>query len=349
VHDLVKEFPVGGGLKLVAVNGISFSIGRGETLGLVGESGSGKTTVGRCILRLIEPTSGVITFEGQQIDKIKQTDFRRLRPRMQAVFQDPFDSLDPRMVVGDTILESVALWDRSGDRRKQRQKVADLADRVGLRMDQLSRYPRELSGGAQQRAGIARALATDPEFVVLDEPTSSLDPTARAEIIELLIHLQKEMALSYLFISHDLMTVRHIAQRVAVMYLGHLVEVGETEAVFDSPRHPYTQALLSSVLIPDPAERGKPRLLQGEIPSPVNLPPICPLASRCPVVFQPCRKEDPALLDIGSGHRVACFRVHHQPDQFVDWFEQSELEARADKSSRDSETPDATTSDAAAS
>jgi oligopeptide/dipeptide ABC transporter ATP-binding protein len=243
---------------------------------------------------------------------------------MQAVFQDPYESLDPRLTVGDTILESIALWDRSGNRRQQRDKLLHLAELVRLRPEQLNLYPRELSGGQQQRVGIARALATDPQFIVLDEPTSSLDPLARAEIIELLIQLQKELGLSYLFISHDLMTVRYIAQRVAVMYLGHVVELGETRSVFTAPRHPYTQALLSAVLLADPAARGKIKLLQGEIPSPVNLPPICPFASRCPVAVERCRAEMPPLLEVASRHQVACFRSHERQGAFVDWFELAE-------------------------
>lgn len=319
VRDLVKHFPVGRSV-LTAVDHISFSIRRGETLGLVGESGSGKTTVGRCLLRLIEPTSGEIWFDGLGLTGIGQREFRRMRSRMQAVFQDPFDSLDPRMTVGDTILESIAQWSRETSRRQQREKLLHLADLVRLRPDQLRRYPRELSGGQQQRVGIARALATDPRFVVLDEPTSSLDPTARAEIIELLIDLQMRLELSYLFISHDLMTVRHVAHRVAVMYLGHLVEVARTEPLFESPRHPYTQALLSSVLVPDPARRGRTKLLQGEIPSPVDLPPVCPLSSRCPVVFDRCRMEMPALLEVDQEHLAACFRSHEERGRFVDWF-----------------------------
>jgi oligopeptide/dipeptide ABC transporter ATP-binding protein len=321
VKNLVKQFPLGGRLVLTAVNDVSLAIGRRQTLGLVGESGSGKTTVGRCLLRLIEPTSGDMYFDGEPIAALSQRAFRRFRPRMQAVFQDPFESLDPRITVGDTILESVALWDRSGSRRQQRDKLLHLAELVRLRPDQLNLYPRELSGGQQQRVGIARALATDPEFVVLDEPSSSLDPLARAEVIELLIRLQQELGLSYLFISHDLMTVRHIAQTVAVMYLGHVVELGETASVFDSPRHPYTQALLSAVLTADPAARGRIKLLQGEIPSPVNLPAICPFASRCPVAFDRCRAEKPTLLETTARHRVACFRAHERPEEFVDWFE----------------------------
>jgi oligopeptide/dipeptide ABC transporter ATP-binding protein len=321
VNSLVKRFPLSGGLVLTAVNDVSFSIARGETLGLVGESGSGKTTVGRCLLRLIEPTSGEIRYEADSIGHLSQRAFRSYRPKMQAVFQDPYDSLDPRITVGDTILESIALWDRTGNRRGRQEKLLRLAELVRLRPDQLNLYPRELSGGQRQRVGIARALATDPQFIVLDEPTSSLDPLARAEIIELLIQLQKELQLSYLFISHDLMTVRYVAHRVAVMYLGHLVELGETASVFSAPRHPYTQALLSAVLVADPTARGRVKLLQGEIPSPVNLPPICPFASRCPVAVERCRAQAPALLPAATGHSVACFRSEEHGGAYVDWFE----------------------------
>jgi oligopeptide/dipeptide ABC transporter ATP-binding protein len=320
VRNLVKRFPLTGGLVLTAVNDVSFSIGPGETLGLVGESGSGKTTVGRCLLRLIEPSGGQIEYGGDSIAHLTQRSFRAYRPKMQAVFQDPFDSLDPRLSVGDTILESIALWD-GGNRRQHREKLLHLADLVKLRPDQLNLYPRELSGGQQQRVGIARALATDPQFIVLDEPTSSLDPLARAEIIELLIQLQHELGLSYLFISHDLMTVRYVARRVAVMYLGHVVEIGTTQSVFTSPRHPYTQALLSAVLVADPAARGRIRLLSGEIPSPINLPSICPFASRCPVPIERCRLEPPNLGAIEPHHQVACFRVEQRGGAFVDWFE----------------------------
>jgi oligopeptide transport system ATP-binding protein len=328
VRDLVKQFRIRGRGTLTAIQAASFSIGPGETLGLVGESGSGKTTVGRCLLRLIEPTSGEIVFDGTPITPLKQREFRALRTQMQAVFQDPHDSLDPRLTVGDTILESIALWNARNSRTEHRNKLLHLAELVGLRADQLNLYPRELSGGQQQRVGIARALATDPRFIVLDEPTSSLDPIARADIIELLIQLQKQLGLSYLFISHDLMTVRYVAHRLAVMYLGHIVEMGDVQSIFDSPRHPYTQALLSSVLVADPAARGKVRLLQGEIPSPVDLPPICPLATRCPVMFERCRGERPVLAEIDPGHSAACFRAHERSHEFVDWFEVAQQEAR---------------------
>jgi oligopeptide/dipeptide ABC transporter ATP-binding protein len=322
VRNLVKHFPLSSRVVLTAVNDVSFSIAPGETLGLVGESGSGKTTVGRCLLRLIEPSSGEIAYRADSIAHLSQSAFRSYRPKLQAVFQDPFDSLDPRLTIGDTILESIALWNRDASKAQQHAKLLHLAELVKLRADQLNRYPRELSGGQQQRVGIARALATDPEFIVLDEPTSSLDPLARAEIIELLIQLQKDLGLSYLFISHDLMTVRYVAQRVAVMYLGHIVEIGTTLSVFSSPRHPYTQALLSAVLIADPAARGKIHLLSGEIPSPVNLPPICPFVSRCPVAIDRCFSEAPRLADVVPQHAVACFRAEATGGEFVDWFEE---------------------------
>jgi oligopeptide/dipeptide ABC transporter ATP-binding protein len=320
VRNLVKQFPLKSRLVLTAVNDVSFSIAPGETLALVGESGSGKTTVGRCLLRLIEPSSGEITYRADSIAHLSQSAFRSYRPKLQAVFQDPFDSLDPRLTIGDTILESIGLWNRGASKPQQHAKLLHLAELVKLRPDQLNRYPRELSGGQQQRVGIARALATDPEFIVLDEPTSSLDPLARAEIIELLIQLQKDLGLSYLFISHDLMTVRYVAQRVAVMYLGNIVEIGTTRSVFSSPRHPYTQALLSAVLVADPGARGKIHLLSGEIPSPVNLPPICPFVSRCPVAIDRCRTEAPRLAEVVPQHAVACFRVEAIGGDFVDWF-----------------------------
>jgi oligopeptide/dipeptide ABC transporter ATP-binding protein len=288
-----------------AVNGISFSLGRGQTLGLIGESGSGKTTVGRCVLKLIEPTAGDIRFDGTSIIGLTQSAFRPMRRRVQLVFQDPFRSLNPRMSVRDTLLEPLALHG-IGSRRDHDDRVMELLRRVELEPDDARRYPHQLSGGQQQRVGIARAIATSPDLIVLDEPTSSLDITIRGRITDLLLNLQAELGLSYIYISHDLTTVEHLCHRVAVMYLGNVVEIGTKDQVFSAPQHPYSRALLSSALAPDPAIRTPLYALSGEIPSPINLPPGCPLQSRCPEVTPGCRDRFPAHVDVGDGHQVAC-------------------------------------------
>jgi len=311
LRDLVKHFPIMGSKNEVhAVTGVSFTIGPGETLGLVGESGSGKTTVGRCVLRLIEPTSGTILFRGEDVTHIPQDDFRQYRPKMQMVFQDPGDSLNPRQLAASIIEEPLLLWHKCPDRADRRRRVEELAETVKMTYGMLEQYPHQMSGGEQQRVGIAKAIATDPDLLILDEPTSSLDPSAHAEIIELLIKLQEERNYSYLFISHDLMTVRHISHRVAIMYLSQLVEVGTTTQIFKEPQHPYSRSLLSAVLYPDPtARRPRSYRLQGEIPSPIHLPRGCYLASRCPVAEPRCLDSVPPLIEIGEGHKVACFRV----------------------------------------
>ena len=313
VKGLVKHFPIAGSeLAVQAVSGISLEIPEGKTLGLVGESGSGKTTTGRCILRLIEPTAGTILFRGQDVTHTSQRAFRRLRPQMQMVFQDPDDSLDPRMSVQRIIGEPLKLWARE-DRARIREHVIELATQAGLQEDLLGMYPHQLSGGQQQRVGIARAIATDPALLVLDEPTSALDPYAHAEIIELLIGLQKQLGMAYLFISHDLMAVRRVSHYVAIMYLGAIVESGTRDQVLHSPQHPYSRALLSSVLYPDPHIR-RPRkyTLSGEIPSPIHLPKGCFLRSRCALALPECETRRPELHDLGSGHKVACFRVQEK-------------------------------------
>jgi oligopeptide/dipeptide ABC transporter ATP-binding protein len=306
VHNLVKHFPIKGSRAVVqAVNGVSFAVEPGQTLGLIGESGSGKTTVGRCILKLIEPTSGEINFAGQPIGGMTQAAFRPLRRQVQMVFQDPFRSLNPRMSVREIVREPLLLH-RIGDKSEQDDRVRELIRRVELEPDDLRRYPHQLSGGEQQRVGIARAIATEPDLIVLDEPTSSLDITIRGRITDLLLNLQADLGLSYVYISHDLTTVEHICHRVAVMYLGSIVEIGTKEQVFAAPQHPYAKALLSSALVPDPDVQKPSYVLTGEIPSPINLPAGCPLHTRCPEAVAACRERFPPFVDVGGGHLAAC-------------------------------------------
>ncbi|MDQ2803617.1 MAG: ABC transporter ATP-binding protein [Pseudomonadota bacterium] len=308
VRQLTKRFPIAGSRSVVqAVNGISFTLSPGETLGLVGESGSGKTTVGRCILGLTGLSGGSIVFDGADLPLTRRRDPGSLRGQIQIVFQEPADALDPRMRIGASVEEPLLAL---GIRPEERQgRVAEALDLVGLSRRVLRLYPAELSGGQQQRVGIARAMITRPKLLVLDEPTSALDPTARAEIIELLVRLQKQLGTAYLFISHDLSTVRFISHRIAVMYLGMIVEQGDAAAVFAQPRHPYSVGLLSSVLLPNPhLRRGSSISLSGEIPSPINLPTGCFLASRCPFAIDACRARIPAAEDLGGGHLVHCIR-----------------------------------------
>jgi oligopeptide/dipeptide ABC transporter ATP-binding protein len=308
VENLVKHFPIPGSKAQVqAVNGITFKINEGETLGLVGESGSGKTTVGRCILGLIGATSGAIRFRGQDINAGRSAHRRALRGRIQLVFQEPAEALDPRQRIGASIEEPLIAQRVEASARRPR--VLSAIQTVGLAPDLLELYPAELSAGQQQRVGIARAIITEPDLVVLDEPTSALDPTARAEIIELLQAIQRDRGTSYLFISHDLSTVRFVSHRVAVMYLGMVVEQGDAAEVFARPRHPYSVGLLSSVLLPNPHIKVAQDIsLAGEIPSPVNLPEGCFLASRCPFVIDRCRCGIPPAEDLGGGHLVHCLR-----------------------------------------
>jgi oligopeptide/dipeptide ABC transporter ATP-binding protein len=309
VEHLVKHFPVRGSDSFVsAVSDVSFEIRAGETLGLVGESGSGKTTVGRCLLKLIPPTSGCILYRGEDITALSDAEFRPYRRYLQSVFQEPYYSLNPRFTAFNTIAEPLRLL---GERDKTtiRSKVVELADRVRLDARNLAAYPHQMSSGEQQRVGIARALATNPELVVLDEPTSMLDLSVRAEIIDLLIALQQQLGLAYLFISHDLTTVEYLCHRVAVMYLSQIVEFGTVAQVFGNPQHPYSRALLSAALPADPNVRRSSYLLQGEIPSPVDLPLGCYLASRCPEVKPECRSDPQLLADVGEDHLVRCWRA----------------------------------------
>jgi oligopeptide/dipeptide ABC transporter ATP-binding protein len=307
VRDLVKNYPIAHSRSFVAaVNGVSFAIGKGETVGLVGESGSGKSTVARCILNLTPPTAGSIVFGGREISRLPPKEARALRRQIQLVFQEPFDSLNPRMSVGSIVAEP--LRNQDAGRRQREQRVKELLDLVHLPWSILHHYPHELSGGLQQRVGIARAVATNPALHVLDEPTSALDPRARRQIIDLLVELQRELEMSYLFITHDLNTLGHISHRIAVMYLGLIVEEAPTGAIFAEQRHPYTRALLSSVLFPDPETRRARFELRGEIPSPIDLPHGCYLASRCPLVLDDCRRAIPPLVPIGEGRTSACIR-----------------------------------------
>ncbi|MGD0967343.1 MAG: dipeptide ABC transporter ATP-binding protein [Candidatus Aquilonibacter sp.] len=316
VRDLVKYFPIHAGLlsrhvaDVKAVDGVSFDIEAGETLGLVGESGSGKTTIGRMLLHLLPATSGSITYNGAEITTMRADDIRRLRRQIQIIFQDPYASLNPRMTIGEIIGEPLRIHGiATGKAAKDR--VQELLRLVGLRPYSANRYPHEFSGGQRQRIGIARALAVDPKFIVCDEPVSALDVSIQAQVINLLEDLQQQLGLTYLFIAHDLSVVRHISTRVAVMYVGKLVELSTRDEIYERPLHPYTQALLSAIPIPDPvAERRRKRIvLTGDIPSPVDPPTGCRFHTRCPVAFERCTVEDPAFRDYGGGHLAACHWV----------------------------------------
>ena len=307
VEGLVKRFHLKGQNYVGAINGISFEIGRGETLGLVGESGSGKTTVGRCLLRLVEPTSGRIRFEGSDITRLTKRELKPLRSRLQMVFQDPFASLNPRRTVRQTVEEPLALQ-RHAPARAWLDMTTEMLKQVGLGPQYLDRFPIELTASEQQRVGIARALITSPKLVVLDEPTSTLDPTVREEILGLLRSLQSSMSVAYLFISHDIMAVERLSHRVAVMYLGHIVEQAPTAAIMANPRHPYTRALMSAVLSPDPTRRLPRNLVVGEIPSAINPSRECPFYNRCQIRLDRCLDDVPPMAAVGPEHGAACLR-----------------------------------------
>ncbi len=300
VVDLVKQFDLPRTSKvLTAVNGVSFELGEGETLGIVGESGSGKTTLGRCALRLLEPTAGAVHFLGKDLAALSHSEMRQQRAKMQIVYQNPGEAFDPTMTIRG-IIEDPLKFHTSLSRKERHVEVQQLAERVGLDVALLGTRPRDLPAGARQRAAIARAIATRPKLIVLDEPTSALDLSVRRRILDLLIELQRDLAISYMFISHDLSTVRKISHRVAIMYLGEILELGPTQELYESPQHPYSRALLLSVSRPDPTSEARRLPLPGEIPSPIDLPPGCPLASRCPLVESVCREERPPQVKVGG-------------------------------------------------
>jgi oligopeptide/dipeptide ABC transporter ATP-binding protein len=311
VSGLKKHFPIRKGIlrrtigQVHAVDGISFSIGEGETLALVGESGCGKSTVGRAVLRLIEPTAGSVMVNGREITGLGKQEMRPLRRQMQIVFQDPFSSLNPRIRVGEIVGEPLKVHGVA-DKREREERVAALFAKVGLRAAQMVNYPHQFSGGQRQRVSIARALALDPGFIVADEPVSALDVSIQAQVINLLMDLQRDMRLSYLFISHNLAVVEHISHRVAVMYLGRIVEYADKTDLFARPLHPYTEALLAAVPLPDPALRRTKHRVEGDVPSPIKPPPGCHFHPRCPYAEARCRVEAPVLKMVAPGHEVAC-------------------------------------------
>jgi len=317
IRDLVKHFPVTRGVlarpvgAVRAVDGISFSIPRGKTLSLVGESGSGKTTAGRAILRLIEPTSGTVQFDGIDVTALDRKELRALRKRMQIIFQDPYGSLNPRMTVYSVLAEALAAHDIV-QRAGARDRVFHLLDLVGLSPEAADRYPHEFSGGQRQRIGIARALAVEPDLIIADEPVSALDVSIQAQILNLLEDLQDQFGLTYLFIGHNLSVVRHISDYVAVMYLGRIVEIGTTADIFGTPTHPYTKALLSAVPVPIPGAKQQRQVLHGDVPSPINPPPGCHFHPRCPDCIADCRLRDPHLVPITPAHSAAC--LVHAPE-----------------------------------
>ncbi len=323
VNDLKKHFPLRSGLlgrsagKVYAVDGVSFSIDKGETLSLVGESGCGKSTVGKAILRLFPPTSGQVVLDGARIDDLSAAALRPLRRRIQVIFQDPFSSLNPRMRVRDILAEPIRNFDLAPDRATRDAKIAALMAKVGLPPDAVGRWPHEFSGGQRQRIGIARALAADPDLIVCDEAVSALDVSVKAQIINLLEDLQRELGLALLFISHDLSVVEHMTHRVAVMYLGKIVEMAPRRGLFAAPKHPYTEALLSAVPVPDPTAIRRRILLKGDVPSPINPPSGCRFHTRCPYAFARCSVDEPVLRPLvdeeGQRHFAAC-HLHDLPE-----------------------------------
>ncbi|MFN2454070.1 MAG: ABC transporter ATP-binding protein [Pyrinomonadaceae bacterium] len=314
VRDLFKHFSIEGSDDVVrAVDGVTFEIFQGETLGLVGESGCGKSTVGRLILRLLEPTRGEIEFEGRNVLELKSKELRALRREMQVIFQDPYASLNPRLTVRDIVGEPLVIH-KLGSKEERRARVAELLTKVGLDPDYANRYPHEFSGGQRQRIGIARALALNPKLIIADEPVSALDVSVQAQIVNLLQDLQQEFGLTYLFISHGLAVVEHISTRVAVMYLGRIVEVASAAELYANPQHPYTRALLSAIPVPDPTRKRERIILHGDVPTPINPPSGCRFRTRCPQAIPECAQIDPDLREIAPAHTAACIRIDSWKD-----------------------------------
>ena len=311
VENLKKYFPAGKKQILKAVDDVSFSIARGETLGLVGESGCGKTTVGRTVLRLYEPDGGTIQFDGEDISHLKGSNWKQMTRRMQMVFQDPYASLNPFFTVGEIIEEGLLIHKLFPNKAERRERVLELLELVGLSKEHATRFPHEFSGGQRQRVGIARALALDPDFLICDEAISALDVSIQAQVVNMLMRFQRDMNLTYLFITHDLSMVRHIADHTAVMYLGKMVEYGVTSELYSHPAHPYTVGLLSAVPVPDPeyCRTHQPAHLQGEVPSPINPKPGCLFCERCPRATERCRQEEPAFTEVSPGHYAACHNL----------------------------------------